>query len=62
MYNRKEYETQTSDTKCEVCGGTREALAIPKLAEDWQDPTMSPFCSHLSKRCHGCYGCKGNYC
>ena len=28
MYDRKEYETQTLDTKCEVCGGTREALAI----------------------------------
>ncbi len=27
-YNWKEYETQSLDTKCEVCGGTREALAI----------------------------------
>ncbi len=24
----KENETQSLDTKCEVCGGTREALAI----------------------------------
>ncbi len=28
IYDRKEYQTQLLDTKCEVCGGTREALAI----------------------------------
>ena len=27
-YDRKQNETQSLDTKCEVCGGTREALAI----------------------------------
>ncbi len=28
LYNRTVYETQALYTKCEVCGGTREALAI----------------------------------
>ena len=28
IYNKEEYETQSLDTKIEVCGGTREALAI----------------------------------
>ncbi len=27
-YDRKQYETQSLDATCEVCGGTREALAI----------------------------------
>ncbi len=27
-YHRKVYETESLYTKCEVCGGTREALAI----------------------------------
>ncbi len=27
-YKRKEYETQSFEIKCEVCGGTREALEI----------------------------------
>ena len=27
----KEYETQKLYTKCEVCGGTREALAINRI-------------------------------
>ncbi len=32
-YERKENETQSFDTKCEVCGGTREALAIRRTPE-----------------------------
>ncbi len=30
-YNKKEHETQSLDTKCEVCGGTREAFAIKSV-------------------------------
>ncbi len=29
-YHRKEYETQSLDAQSEVCGGTREALAITR--------------------------------
>ncbi len=36
MYNVKEYETHSLHTKFEVCGGTREALAIRRTLLDRQ--------------------------